>query len=265
MNRKIIGIGLLAATLAAIWAAFVLFTREKVPPVQAPEAAPPAEAPATPTPQIDYKAAIEGARPGEWTMDFEAAKALAAETGLPLLLNFTGSDWCGWCRMMDKQVFSQEAWKTYAKEHFVLVWIDFPREKALVPEKFVERNTKLAQAFEVGGFPTFVLLDADGQTRLGQTGASRDATPERFIAALEEILLASDKSVAALRETMTDDQQAELDAAREAQQLARQKLDDWLRTEPEQTEENVALQQGLLEEIAHADEAVLQLLRSAVK
>ena len=207
--------------------------------------------------------ATEGAAPGEWTMDLGAAKALAAETDRPLLLNFTGSDWCGWCRMMERQVFSQEAWQTYAKDHLILVWIDFPRDKSLVPEAFVERNAQLMKEFEVGGFPTYFLLDPDGQTRLGQAGASREATPQSFIATLEDLLLASDKSVAALKAAMTDAQKVELDAAREAKEIAEKKLQDWIQTEPEETEENNAAFLGMRDEIERASAAYLQLLRAA--
>jgi thiol-disulfide isomerase/thioredoxin len=207
--------------------------------------------------------ATKGAAPGEWTMDLEAAKALAAETDRPLLLNFTGSDWCGWCRLMDKQVFTQEAWLTYAKEHFVLVWIDFPSDKSLVPEDLVPRNEQLRREFEVGGFPTYILLDADGQTRLGQAGASRDATPRSFIETLEEVLLVSDKSIAALREGMTEDDQARLDDAKSAVAMARQKLEDWVAGDPEQTDDNMAIFIGMREEIGHAEEALLAALKAA--
>lgn len=205
--------------------------------------------------------ATEGAAPGEWTQDVDAAKALAAESGLSLLLNFTGSDWCGWCRLMDKQVFAQEAWQAYAREHFVLVWLDFPQDKSLVPEAFVERNQDLMKQFEVGGFPTYVLLDSDGQTRLGQAGASRDVTPKSFIETLERILLVSEKSIAARREQMTDEQKTVLDDTQAAVAMARQKLDDWIAGDPEQTEENMALFTGMSEEIRHAEEALLQLLK----
>jgi thioredoxin-related protein len=252
-----------AVVLVAVLAAFFLLGRETPPPAAAPAAAEaPAEPPAAP-PAPAYKAAIAGAAPGEWTMDFEAAKALAAETGLPLLLNFTGSDWCGWCRLMDKQVFSQEAWKTYAKEKFILVWLDFPQDKTLVPETFAARNQQLLREFEVGGFPTFILLDADGQTRLGQTGASRDVNPERFIAALEDILRASDKAIAALKENLTDEQKTALDEAKADRDLARQKLADWIATDPEPSEENNALFESMRDEIERAEATFMDLLKSA--
>ncbi|MBL50064.1 MAG: thioredoxin, partial [Roseibacillus sp.] len=71
------------------------------------------------------KVELEGAKVGVWTMDFDAAVKLAGEKKLPLMLNFTGSDWCGWCKLMDKEVFAEEVWKTYAKENVLLVTLDF--------------------------------------------------------------------------------------------------------------------------------------------
>jgi len=129
----------------------------------------------------------DGAKPGVWTMDLKAAKTMAAEKDLPLLINFTGSDWCGWCIIMDEQVFSKPEWKEYAKENLMLVWIDFPQDEKLVPEKYVERNEKLAEANGVKGFPTYIVLNSDGATRLGNLGASRDATPEKFIEQLKAL------------------------------------------------------------------------------
>ena len=209
--------------------------------------------------------ATNGAAPGEWTMDFDAARALAAEQGLPILLNFTGSDWCGWCLLMERQVFSQDAWRQYAQKNLVLVWIDFPKDKSLVPEAFVERNAELMRQFEVGGFPTYFLLDSDGTTRLGQTGAERDATPQSFIAALENIRLTSDKSIAALKANMTEEQKAALDAARDARDLATRKLQDWVAAEPEQTDENDAVYASMRDEIERAEAAFLQLLKAAAQ
>ncbi|MGD9611604.1 MAG: thioredoxin family protein [Kiritimatiellia bacterium] len=257
-----IAVWAIAVVLVVVLAAFFLLGRQPPPPPPPAPAPAAAESPAE-SPAPAYKAAIAGAVPGEWTMDLDAAKALAAETGLPLFLNFTGSDWCGWCRLMDKQVFSQAAWQAYAKEHFILVWLDFPQDKTLVPEAFAARNQQLLQEFEIGGFPTFVLLDADGQTRLGQTGAARDVTPERFIAALDDILRASDKAIAALKEKLTDEQNAALDEAKADRDLARQKLADWVQTQPEPSEENNALYESMLDEIQRAEAAFMDLLKAA--
>ena len=252
-------IALIVLIVAA--AAYVVVFRPE--PASGPDAASSAAETAKPADAPPYKAAVEGAVPGEWTMDFDAALALAAETGLPLFLNFTGSDWCGWCRLMDKQVFSTGAWKAWARENLVLVWIDFPQDKQLVPEAFRRRNDVLLREFGVGGFPTYILLDADGKTRLGQTGAERNVTPETFIATLENLLLVTDKSIAALRAGMTPEDQARLDESRDALAHVRRKLEDWIQTDPEQNEENLAIFNRMREEIGHAESELLGLLNTA--
>jgi len=137
--------------------------------------------------------ATKGAKAGEWTMDFDAAKALAKEKNLPILINFTGSDWCGWCKLMDKQVFSKPKWTSFAKESLVTVFIDSPRDKMLVPMHFVSRNEALGKQFGIQGYPTYILLAADGATRLGQLGASRNATPEAFIADIKKLTAKAQK------------------------------------------------------------------------
>ncbi|MCL1857286.1 MAG: thioredoxin family protein [Kiritimatiellaeota bacterium] len=127
-------------------------------------------------------------KPGVWTQDVDAAKELAQEKGLPLFLNFTGSDWCGWCKLMESQVFSTPEWKRYAKDNLVLVTIDFPQNKSLVPAKYVERNKALQTEYKVSGYPTYILVSSDGTKRLGKLGASREATPQTFIASVNDLL-----------------------------------------------------------------------------
>lgn len=129
---------------------------------------------------------LVGAEPGLWTMDIDAAKELAKTKNLPVLVNFTGSDWCYWCRLMEEKVFSQEAWKAYAKENAVLVWIDFPKDKAKLPAGMEGRNAELAKAYGVRGYPTFVVLSPEGK-EIGRLGASRDASPEGFIGQLKGV------------------------------------------------------------------------------
>ena len=97
--------------------------------------------------QAADKVKLEGAKVGVWTMDFDAAVKLAGEKNLPLMLNFTGSDWCGWCKLMDKNVFAEEEWKAYAKDNVLLVTLDFPNDKSIVPEKYVKRNEKLQEGW----------------------------------------------------------------------------------------------------------------------
>lgn len=135
-------------------------------------------------PQAD----TEGASAGKWTMDFEAARKLAAEKEMPILLNFSGSDWCGWCQLMETNVFSQAEWSDYAKSNLVMVLIDFPQDKSLVPEEYTARNEALQAQFDIEGFPTFVVLDSDGTNVLGRLQAGQRKTPAIFQKELSVLL-----------------------------------------------------------------------------
>jgi thioredoxin-related protein len=132
---------------------------------------------------------LEGAAPGQWTMDFDAAKQVAAEKNLPILLDFSGSDWCGWCKLMERQVFSQKEWTAYATNSIMQVLIDFPSDKSRIPGKYIDRNNKLKDQFEIAGFPTFIILDSDGKTVLGQLSAGENKTPQSFIAELRQLFV----------------------------------------------------------------------------
>lgn len=177
----------------------------------------------TPAQEETFKPATEGAKVGEWTMDFEGAKKLAAEKKLPMLLNFTGSDWCGWCKLMDKNVFKMGEWEDYAKENLILVWIDFPQDKSLVPEAIAAKNDKLKDAFNVEGYPTYFVVDSDGETQLGQLGASQSASPAWFIGEIEKVKL---NRAGELEKWLTADEAAELKAAREARTEAEKAFED---------------------------------------
>ncbi len=97
-----------------------------------------------------------------WMTDWEAAKKAATEQKKTLLIDFTGSDWCGWCKKLDKEVFSEAAFKEVAARDYVLVALDFPQQKEL-PAAEKEQNDKLQAAFAVEGFPTIFLADAEGR------------------------------------------------------------------------------------------------------
>jgi len=98
-----------------------------------------------------------------WLNDYKKAQEEAKATNKVLLLNFTGSDWCGWCIKFDRDVLSKPQFKDYARDNLVLVELDFPRAKAQSPE-VRKQNRELAQHYEVVGFPTIVVLNSDGQT-----------------------------------------------------------------------------------------------------
>lgn len=111
-----------------------------------------------------------------WMTDFEAAQAKAAAEQKPLLLDFTGSDWCVWCIKLDKEVFSQTAFKDYAAEELVLVELDFPRAKEQSDE-LKAQNQALAEKYKIRGFPTILVLSPDGELieRTGYQPGGADA------------------------------------------------------------------------------------------
>jgi thioredoxin-related protein len=188
-------------------------------------------------------------------MDFDAAKKIAEEKKLPLMLNFTGSDWCGWCKLMDKNVFAEDDWKKYASENVLLVTLDFPKDKSIVPEKYVDRNTKLKEKFGVRGYPTYLILDSDGETKIGQLGAGKDKTPESFIAEFKAAVRLSPSNIEAFVKANPKKADA-YKAAIQAVTDAEKDLKDWLATKPQRNEENTKKFAELQKGIQSAKEAL---------
>lgn len=120
-----------------------------------------------------------------WQTDFEAAKKQAAETRRPILADFSGSDWCGWCIKLDREVFATEAFRAYARDNLVLFLADFPRQKEQAP-RVKAQNETLQRTYAIRGFPTVLLLDAEGKL-LARTGY-RPGGPEAYIAHLKTLL-----------------------------------------------------------------------------
>ena len=134
------------------------------------------------------------AKAGEgWMTDFKAALEESAKRGVPILADFSGSDWCGWCIKLDKEVFQETAFKKFAAESFVLFLADFPRSKSqTAAEK--SQNQELARKYEIQGFPTVLVLDQDGKV-LKRTGYQRGGAAA-YIEHLKEALPAKSKPAA---------------------------------------------------------------------
>ncbi|MEM8867466.1 MAG: thioredoxin family protein [Verrucomicrobiota bacterium] len=120
-----------------------------------------------------------------WMTDFEAAQAKAKEEGKPMLLDFTGSDWCGWCIKLDREVFSKEAFQAYADTSLVLVELDFPRGKEQ-SDALKAQNEALAEKYGIRGFPTIVVLSPEGEL-VEKTGYQRGG-PEAYVEHIKEIV-----------------------------------------------------------------------------
>ena len=104
-----------------------------------------------------------------WETDFEKAKEKAKAENKHILIDFSGSDWCGWCIKLDREVFSKDAFKAYARENLVLMLADFPRDKSGQSAAVQKQNNKLIDKFGVHGFPTVFILDPDGKA-VAKTG-----------------------------------------------------------------------------------------------
>ena len=114
-----------------------------------------------------------------WGTDYNAGLKLAAASNKPVLLEFTGSDWCPPCMKLTSTVFEQPAFESFAKKNLVLVKFDFPRKKEL-PAELKAANDAMARQFNVRGFPTLILLSSSG-TELARKSGYSGETPESFI------------------------------------------------------------------------------------
>ena len=121
----------------------------------------------------------------DWLTDYKKAQQEAKAGNKFLLLDFTGSDWCGWCKRFDREVLLQPEFKDFARDNLVVVELDFPRAKQQTPE-LKKQNRELAQQYEIVGFPTIVVLSADGQKLWRYDGYFPDG-PTAFIAQLQKL------------------------------------------------------------------------------
>ncbi len=148
---------------------------------------------AEPSPSVSRSAPgeVKGYTPtamqkGVWLTDWEAAKAQAQRTNKPILINFTGSDWCGWCIRLKEEVFSQDAFKNWAGQKVVLFEADFPRQKALAPN-LQAQNEQLASQFQITGYPSIIFVDGNGK-QLGPRYGYQAGGPEAWIKGAEQCM-----------------------------------------------------------------------------
>lgn len=123
-----------------------------------------------------------------WGNNLERAKKEATEQNKKILLVFSGSDWCGPCIKLDKNIWQSDVFKTESEKNWVLIKADFPKKKAnLLSADLTENNKKLAEKYnKEGNFPLVVLLDKNGKV-LGMTGFKNVSADEylKIIYALE--------------------------------------------------------------------------------
>jgi protein disulfide-isomerase len=121
---------------------------------------------------------------GDWLTSVPDAQAQAKKDNKLVLLDFTGSDWCGWCKKLDAETFSKSDFQTYAKKNLVLVEVDFPRDKPQ-SDALKTANKELQEKYKISGYPTLVALKSDGTVVWQQVGYLPGG-PDAMIAKLDE-------------------------------------------------------------------------------
>ncbi|MCC5829470.1 MAG: thioredoxin family protein [Phycisphaeraceae bacterium] len=121
---------------------------------------------------------------GGWIENYSQAQIIAAQTGRPIMLYFTGSDWCPPCQAFDRNILSTREFMAYARENLVLVKLDFPRN-APQSEEQKRHNQQVQRQYEVRGFPTMIFMDPKGK-ELDKTVGFPGGTPAAFVERLKK-------------------------------------------------------------------------------
>jgi len=105
-----------------------------------------------------------------WFDNYAEAQKTAKKKGKPLLVFFTGSDWCGPCKLLVKDFFSTDKFRNIATDNFVMYEANFPRNRDLVTPEQIQANNALKSKFSVSSFPTVLLLNAKGKETGRESG-----------------------------------------------------------------------------------------------
>lgn len=124
----------------------------------------------------------------DWQPTYAEALTCAKKNNKPLILVFSGSDWCAPCIKLDRAIWKSEDFKAYSKENYVLYRADFPRKKNnQLSKELSEQNSELADRFNSKGyFPLVVILNAD-EKQLGTTGYKK-TVPKEYISLLNTFI-----------------------------------------------------------------------------
>jgi thioredoxin-related protein len=129
---------------------------------------------------------VSAAEEGNWTTDFSKAQSQAKSEKKLVLMDFNGSDWCPPCKALRKNVLNSQTFLDFAKDNLVLVDVDFPRHKQQT-EELKKANQALSEKFNVEGYPTVIVLNADGKELKKMVGYDGEKSAKEFVAELQKL------------------------------------------------------------------------------
>ena len=119
-----------------------------------------------------------------WLVDFAKAKAQSAKEGKPILMEFTGSDWCPPCIALHDNVLTSDVFKEQMPKKFILLKLDNPNDKSKQTPAEIAQYKKLSAEYKVEGVPTIIVADATGKEQHRQVGYSRSQTAQEWVTEL---------------------------------------------------------------------------------
>jgi len=206
----------------------------------------------------NYEIARTGAQVGAWTTDYEAAIKLAAEKKVPVILDFTGSDWCKYCKFLIRDVFNQKDWQDWIVDKFILVQIDFPRNPELLSADLLKQNTALREKFGVEAFPTVLILEDDASL-LGMVEMRDDNSVLTVKRNLKAILRRRKSAIEQIIASLPDGKRTEIRALYDKINRDQQTMTEMAK---KHAEEMKAIEKGLRDMSEKTEQAILEHILS---
>ncbi|QJE97143.1 thioredoxin family protein [Luteolibacter luteus] len=172
--------------------------------------------------------AVSSVVAADWSSDYEAARKQAATEKKDLLIDFTGSDWCTWCIKLRQEVFEQAPFEAGVKDRYLLVELDYPKDKSRLTEAVAKQNEELLKKYPIKSYPSILLCDADGKP-FAVTGY-QPGGPEAYLKHLEELQarkVARDKGLADAGSKTGVEKAKLLIGTLEGMQLSPEMLSSW--------------------------------------
>ena len=138
-------------------------------------------------------AAALAAEDASWTEDLQAARKASKASGKPILADFTGSDWCGFCIKQHKEVFETAKFQAWAKDNAILLTLDYPSKKKQ-DARTKKQNEEMKKQFNITGFPTVIFLTSDGKELGRFVGYSPGSGADKWIQKAQPIVDKGKKS-----------------------------------------------------------------------